>query len=319
MATPVVDVSFTADVQCGVSPFTVTFTNTTQITDGFAREFLWTFGDGSVSEDENPTHEYSGDPGESFDVSLAVLATEGEFDGLNSSTNFGPTNFISSLKTTGSGPTNNDAWEARSVDTPTDHFFGHQVSFNGVTYFYNTNDVGLYLKSNSSSLAFVQIRARIVADIQDIQGMMQIDGGGDTPTVVNVWTVVGRLTGVTTANPKASTAIIIPQVQLGSPPAGHNWGIKAEAGTRTFPPTATQEYGEDTEIDFIQIATEPVASFVAVPSVGNSPLSVKFNNTTVLPSCGPEPTWSWKKRIYGSGDSFVEFSTQKNPTHIFTK
>jgi hypothetical protein len=252
-------------------------------------------------------------------VTLAVLATSGEFDALSSSINFGPTNLISNTRTTGTGLTNNDAWAARADNPLATHFFEHKVTFNGATYFYNTNDVNLFLKSTSSSLAFVQIRARIVADIQDIQGVMEIDGGGDTPTVVNVWTVVGRLVGVTTANPKAVLARIIPQVQLGDPPAGHNWGIKAEAGTRTYINTATQAFGEQEEVGFVSISSLPIADFTAVPTLGAGPLSVQFTNTTIESNCGPTATYSWKKRISGSGDAFVEFSTSENPQESFTK
>ncbi len=59
MAAPVITTSFTADVQNGNPPFDVQFTDTTQITDGFARFWFWEFGDGFSARGIKAKHSYS--------------------------------------------------------------------------------------------------------------------------------------------------------------------------------------------------------------------------------------------------------------------
>jgi hypothetical protein len=296
-------------VQSGESPLVVQFTDLTIVTDGYPRVWLWDFGDGNVSELQHPTHTYESDTVEIFTVSLAVLATEGEFDALVSSTSTGPTNFISNEKVFGVGFTNNEAWAARASQGDTgDHFFSHIVSFNGGQYFYNTNDAIIYLKSNSSSLAFVQIRSRIVADIQDIQGQMEIGGAVDTPELVNTWTVVGRLIGVTTSNPQSTLARIVPQDQLGSPTPGSTWGIKAEAGTRTYSNTGTQSYGESAS-GFIQIGISNI-DFVGTPLSGTSALDVQFTDLSVVAHA--YSTWD-----FGDGN-IATFAGETHPLNTYT-
>jgi len=61
------NVSFTADRTSGVAPLTVHFTATSAIS---TTSWLWTFGDGNTSTDQNPTHTYTA-PG-NYTVSLEV-------------------------------------------------------------------------------------------------------------------------------------------------------------------------------------------------------------------------------------------------------
>lgn len=318
MAAPVVDISFTADVQCGATPLTVNFTDTSTLDVGFKRLWLWDFGDGAISESQNPSHVYTGDPGQAYDVTLSVLATTGEFDALSVSS-LSATRVSNLEIVSGGHDTNEEAWAAREVGVGIDSSAEHTVSFNGVQYFYNTNDPTLLLKSASSSLAFILIQTKVAITITDIQGVIEIDGNVGTPSVTNVWTVFGRLAGVTTANPKEVIAQVTPQVQLGDPPTGHVWGNRASFRTRTYANTATQSFGEGEEVDFISLATLPEAAFSANPPAGVSPLFVQFINNTIESDCDLTTTYSWKKRIAGSGDSFVEFSTEKNPSESFTK
>ena len=49
---------FTADVTSGESPLIVTFTDTSS---GSPTSWLWDFGDGQTSEDQNPVHTYTED------------------------------------------------------------------------------------------------------------------------------------------------------------------------------------------------------------------------------------------------------------------
>ncbi len=71
-------VNFGADPRRGDVPLTVRFTNTTTDADGTLIRFLWNFGDGTTSTEENPTHKYE-TPGK-FDVTLSVTDDAGGTD-----------------------------------------------------------------------------------------------------------------------------------------------------------------------------------------------------------------------------------------------
>lgn len=60
--------SFTADVQTGDAPLTVVFTDTST---GTIAGYSWSFGDGTFSQDKNPTHEYA--EAGNYTVSLTVF------------------------------------------------------------------------------------------------------------------------------------------------------------------------------------------------------------------------------------------------------
>lgn len=317
MATPVVSADFGASVTCGVSPLTVNFSNLSGITSGFGRKYLWSFGDGAISEDENPSHVYTGDPGQSWDVSLSIVATEGEFDVVASSTLDSTLN--SNDRLVGTDFTNDDAWLARTSAPLSSLDAIHYVNFNGSQYSYLTNNPDINLKSAQSGLAHIELEAKLNIDIQSTQGTANCLGFSGMPSPQNSWEAFGIITGITSAAPQIANPTIIPQVQLGSPPAGQKWGANVRFRTRTYSNTATQAFGSESKADFIGLATEPVAGFTSTPESGNSPLGVQFTNTTVSSNCGPNATYSWKSRVAGSGDAFVEFSTDTNPSKTFTK
>jgi len=59
--------NFTADITLGESPLTVTFFD---LTTGDIDSWLWSFGDGTFSSEQNPVHIFVGVEGQKFDVSL---------------------------------------------------------------------------------------------------------------------------------------------------------------------------------------------------------------------------------------------------------
>ncbi|MFA5221141.1 MAG: PKD domain-containing protein [Methanoregula sp.] len=64
--------SFTVDTTSGITPLAVAFTDTSTYT---PTAWLWTFGDGSISTEQNPTHTYT-DAG-TYTVTLVVTNAEG--------------------------------------------------------------------------------------------------------------------------------------------------------------------------------------------------------------------------------------------------
>ncbi len=78
--------------------------------------------------------------------------------------------------------------------------------------------------------------------------------------------------------------------------------------------------GDDVDSDIQQLTfgAPPVADFTASPTGGGNPLIVQFQNLST-PAVGLPTTYSWKKRVSESGDAFVQFSTEENPLHDFSK
>lgn len=68
-------VSFTADNRSGCPPFAVQFTNTASAGSGTLNNFLWDFGDGTMSTQANPQHLYTASG--NYNVSLKVTNSEG--------------------------------------------------------------------------------------------------------------------------------------------------------------------------------------------------------------------------------------------------
>lgn len=316
MATPIVTVSFTADVQNGISPLAVQFTDTTEVTDGFVRERLWDFGDGSISEEENPLHTFSGDGGDKFTITLTVITTEGEFQAISSQTQ--NVIRISNERLIGvSSISNAEAFLAR-VSVPLDDGEpAHTHTFNGSQYFYFTNSTVLELKSPFGYEAFVRLQMNLDASINFISGAVFAEDIFTTPITSN-WETHSRLSGVTNINPLTTPISILPDVELAGVSIGLTRGVKVQMRTSTFSETSTQVFGEHIEVDFIVLGSPPIAAFSAIPLVIPSGRIVTFINETIPATIG-DTTYSWKKRISGSGDSFVEFSIQENPQETFIK
>jgi parallel beta-helix repeat protein len=72
-------VDFTADVNAGITPLTVNFTDQSQVLAAPITEWLWSFGDGDSSSVQNPTHIYenSGNDVLTYSVSLGVKDANG--------------------------------------------------------------------------------------------------------------------------------------------------------------------------------------------------------------------------------------------------
>ncbi len=100
-------------------------------------------------------------------------------------------------------------------------------------------------------------------------------------------------------------------ITLGIPPANKLSGYRINTPFVTHYVNNSKD--TETKINYIFIGP-PTANFSLIPSSGRSPLSVAFTNQS-----SNENTYSWRRRISGSGNAFVEYSTQENPTEIFDK
>jgi len=118
------------------------------------------------------------------------------------------------------------------------------------------------------------------------------------------------------------TKVMFVDSSLGSTPMTYEWNfgdgtsstdqnpshLYTQRGTYTVTLTVKNAYGTSTAIkrDYISIGMAPKPDFVANPTSGNVPLSVKFTDQTA----GQVTTWTWD---FGDGKG----SSEQNPTHSY--
>ena len=77
-ATPIIETSFSADTGC--FPYhTVDFFDHSTYVDSDSAVYLWDFGDGTFSDEHNPSHSFAGSPSDTmvYDVSLTITSNRG--------------------------------------------------------------------------------------------------------------------------------------------------------------------------------------------------------------------------------------------------
>ena len=296
--------------------------------------WIWDFGDGEMSYEQNPLHTYTGETLDTFSVSLTAYIEDtpilqGNVSSINSTRQ---SNILFGNLVT-FADYSSQSWSLNSVNyasfmnkqfnvEPPESkyiYLGSRIEQtkaittpDALTVAYiaeakrTMNDPNLprtlieqssrlFLKINSQVRATINGTGNIgtwfpVADISDMGGMPVFDYD---------------------LTPESESSIDPVAV-------GGQSGIIAQS--QVFKRMTTAEENVDTLIipDFVVFGAKPIAAFTAAPTKGNSPLMVAFNNTSTE-AIGLPTTWSWKKRKTGSEDSFVEFSTAKHPTEIFTK
>jgi PKD repeat protein len=318
-------VDFVADITNGAPPFTVQFTDLSIVTDGFARQWFWDFGDGTGSEDQNPSHEYDGTGGETFNVKLVVLITSGEFDVLATAN----VNAISagggSLEQNGFSlidePT---AWEDFLADSPVG-----AASLSSRHTLSRTGGTDRQYKNITGDLSVTSVLSQVEGIINTLtcspgnmtifQGVANANGqavGYSNNDIRQFHSLITSLVQSVPFDFSGSITPVAPLPDVESTNITH--GLQVFWTLKTYLVSSSQLSGTELKNQYIQIGTPPVAAFDADPTVGPNPLPVQFENLTVESTPGPT-SYVWKKRISGSGDSFATFSTAENPLEIFTK
>jgi hypothetical protein len=292
--------------------------------------WLWDFGDGEYSDEQNPLHTYEGEAGDKFTVTLTV--------------------WIFASETVSSGGSLNRRTKVKSANLPNAESF---AAFQALSYGGNSQEAAAYLnhrggdnygylgakrlRSNALLAAlgsadigyFVQAKRVLSSDLgpfwdlDAFAGQLQITvETAQVKTISMLGADANYVTEYDISN-KAGAGFFDwthEPVELILPETDNLFVQGIQALFRIMKYTATAEENIDSEIkvDYIEFATPPIAAFTASPTVGANPLTTQFNNTSTE-AIGVDTTWSWKKRLSGSGDSFVEFSTEKHPSEIFTK
>lgn len=296
--------------------------------------WLWDFGDGEFSDEQDPLHTYEGESGDKFTVTLTVWIFASE-------TVSGGGSLSRQTKLTSPTPGNAAAF----------------AIFEGLSYGGNTQEASIYLNKNHGSgdprfysyLGAKHIRTNSlltalgsadVAYFVEVQRQQMSDIGAtwDLNAFAGQIQIIVDAAQVKTVSMLAVDADYVPIYDIsGKAGAGFfDWshepveevlldtgdtlvqGIQTLFRIMKYTATAEENIDSETKVDYILFATPPVAAFTATPTAGANPLTVNFNNTSIE-AIGVDTTYSWKKRLSGSGDAFVEFSTEKHPTETFTK
>ncbi|MTK64220.1 MAG: PKD domain-containing protein, partial [Methanobacterium sp.] len=303
--------NFTANTTKGASPLTVKFTDTSS---NNPTSWLWDFGDGTTSTDENPTHTYSAVG--NYTVTLMVSNSAGNstltqtnyinvFNGTAPSVNATPDQGIynqdQNVVLTSDEPESTIYYTTDGSD-PTDDNNTNRVPYSNPIPIQNTTVLN-FAAVNTGGIWSSRYQRTYVIDksipfvtISPLGGLytthqtVTLTGGdGDTATKV-YYTTDGT-------DPKTSgTAnIYTDPISIGSTTTLRYIAVD---GASNWSPEYTQKY----ELE------SPVANFTANTTKGTAPVTVKFTDT----SSNNPTSWLWD---FGDGTT----STDENPTHTYTK
>ena len=267
--------------------------------------FNWTFGDGSVSTDENPLYNYS--QAGNFTVNLTAS------DGYSNVT-FSREDYI------WAGHTPVAKFTARpcSGDAPLNVTFSASIAEYALAYNWSFGD-GYYAETCNTSHIYTN------AGTYTVNLTVTNPFGTDTLSATNLVTVYGDMDANFIYN--ATTGQVPLSIQFNDTSVGtyDSWfwdfgdGTNStsrnvthtytEVGTYTVSLTADGSHGDDTETktDLITAWDVPDAEFTASTQWGISPLIVKFTDT----STGLPTHWNWS---FGDGT----YSTSQSPYHTYT-
>jgi len=309
--TPVTPVAnFTANTTTGLNPASVQFTDTSNNT---PTSWLWDFGDGTTSTDQNPTHVYN-TPG-TYTVTLIATNNAG-------SSTLAQTDYIKVFNSINPSVT----------ATPNEGYYNKTVNVSlssdqpDAVIYYTTDGSDPTDTSNTSRLPYSD---PIPISNNTILNFAAVNSGGvwssrytknyiiDTsvpyasanPTEGNY---AGSVT-VTLTGADADTLTTVYYTTDGSDPRTSTTAT-AYTNPITLLSTTTLKYiavdqASNWSQEYTQtytIVNTPVANFTANSTKGTAPLDVQFNDT----SSNTPTSWLWD---FGDGTT----STDQNPTHIY--
>jgi len=288
----------------GKVPLTVAFTDESLRS---PTKWKWTFGDGTTSTQQNPTHKYSKEG--KYAVTLTV--TNGKGNNTVTKADYikvvtkPVANFTSSV-TSGKTPFN-VAFTDTSTGIPTEW----QWDFGDGPKSFVQNPIHKYSTAGTYTVNLTVTNA----------------AGTNTVTKTDYITVVARPVAAFSASPTSGVVpltVAFNDTSTGSPlkwkwtfgdgttSTQHNPVHKySKVGRYTVTLTAINGNGSSmlTKTDCIKVATKPVANFSASPTSGIALLKVQFTDT----STGIPTEWQWD---FGDGRTSTYY---QNPRHTYLK
>ncbi|WAC04453.1 MAG: PKD domain-containing protein [Methanoregula sp.] len=303
---PVAD--FTANVTSGKVPLAVAFTDTST---GSPTDWMWDFGDGTNTTDQNPAHVYSTQG--TYAIKLAATNAVGS----NSLTR---TDYITVFPLT--IPAANFTADPISGKVPLTVSFSDTSTGSPTSWYWDFGD-------GTNSTGQNPIHTYTSSGVFSVSLNATNTDGSDTKVLPDYITVIPLIPPAAnfTANPVSGTVPLLVGFRDLSTNTPTSWywdfgdGTNSTdknplhgfttAGNFTILLKAANVDGNDTVIkpDYITVTSlsPPVANFTANVTSGKNPLTVAFTDT----SANTPTQWLWD---FGDGNSAPE----QNPVHIYT-
>ncbi|MDW5550033.1 PKD domain-containing protein [Methanosarcina sp.] len=301
-------VAFSASPTSGNAPLNVKFTDTST---GSPTKWKWSFGDGTSSTAQNPTHKYS----KAGNYTVALTATNSAGSNTLTKTNYikvvtKPVAAFSASPISGNAPLNVKFTDT-SIGTPTKW----KWSFGDGTSSTLQNPTHKYSKAGKYTVILTVTNA----------------AGSNTVTKSNYITVTvatSKPVAAYSASPTSGKAALNVQFtdKSSNSPTSWKWSFGdgtsstlqnpthkySAAGKYTVTLTVTNSAGSNTatKSNYITVtgnSQAPTAAFSASSTSGKPPLTVAFADK----STGSPTKWKWS---FGDGTS----STVQNPTHKYS-
>jgi len=301
--------SFTTNVTSGSNPLSVQFIDTSTNT---PTKWFWSFGDGGVSEDSDPTHAYT------IDGVYTVTLTVTNADGSHSITR---ANYITSLKSVAppvagfvsTGATGSNPLSVKFVDASTNSPTSWVWSFGDGGSSIEQNPTHTYTSKGTFTVTMTATNSGGSNTVTK-DAYVTVSQDSVAPTASFVATTTSGFTPFTVKF--VDTSVNGPTSWVWTFGDGNSVFVQnpthtyTSEGTYTVTLTATNSMGSSTatKLDYISAELdEPIASFTADVTSGTAPLIVQFNDT----SKNAPTTWTWN-----FGDDTT--SNAKDPLHKFT-
>ncbi|MDW7733589.1 MAG: PKD domain-containing protein, partial [Methanolobus sp.] len=293
---------FTADVTSGAVPLAVTFTDQSTNT---PTSWLWNFGDGNTSTDQNPTHTYSAVG--TYTVSLNATNVGGS--NISTQTNYitaaiAPVSSFTADVTSGAVPLSVNFTD-QSTNSPTSWFwdFGDGTNSTDQNPTHTYSAVGAYTVTlNATNVGGSNVSTQtnyITTAVAPVADFSVNETSGALPLSVS-------FTDLSTNTPTSWFWDFGDGNTSTDPNPTHTY---ASVGTYTVTLNATNVGGSNvsTQTSYITVAIASVSGFSVDVTSGAVPLAVNFTDQ----SSNSPTSWLWD---FGDGNT----STEQNPTHTYT-
>ncbi|WP_011308635.1 PKD domain-containing protein [Methanosarcina barkeri] len=307
---PVAD--FTADVTSGTYPLSVQFTDLSEN----ATEWLWDFGDGTNSTEQNPVHTFS--EAGNYTVNLTVSNAEGndsevktEYIIVSEPLTGAPVADFTATPTSGNAPLT-----VNFTDASIGNISSYSWDFNNdgtvdsteQNPIYTYDAVGTYTVNltvsnadgNDSEVKTEYIKVSSQSSAKPVAAFSASPTSGKAPLKV-------KFTDTSTGSPTSWFWNFGDGAKSFQQNPVHKY---SKAGIYTVNLTVKNAKGKNTvtKTEYIKVITKPAANFNSSVTSGKTPLKVKFTDT----STGIPAKWRWD---FGDGaKSFLQ-----NPVHKYSK